>query len=119
MAAPERGGSRHPRQTHPALRDGSSGRPVGHHASDGKSRINRPSSFPRLCLHSMHLSGRSLLAIQIPKRPGGTESAGLEFLCVQSKPLINWSRDCFTEAKDADNLDYEEIFTFGKNGSDI
>lgn len=28
------------------------------------------------------------------------------------------SRDCFTEAKDADNLDYEEIFTFGKNGSD-
>ncbi len=29
------------------------------------------------------------------------------------------SRDCFTEAKDADNLDYEEIFTFGKNGSDI
>lgn len=31
------GRSRHPRQTHPALRDGSSGRPVGHHASDGKS----------------------------------------------------------------------------------
>ncbi len=71
MAAPERGGSRHPRQTHPALRDGSSGRPVGHHASD-REISNKSTFLFSPSLSAFHaLDGPFPLAIQIPKRPGG------------------------------------------------